>query len=118
MPFFRSLLASSSVLRLPFAAPIPPLALLGGEVGITCLRHGGTENIETADILTLAGHATELFVKAFRLLPRQLPDRANAQQLKISHHGWPNGNQIFQTTFFMGHGLLSLDRKNIQLNSC
>jgi hypothetical protein len=77
---------------LSHAAPIPPLALLGGKQRVARLSYGGGENVLAADIDTLACGPAEFLVKPRWILPRKLFDAADAQQFKVAEHGWPHGD--------------------------
>src|SRR5262249_35091054 len=81
---------------LPFAAPIPPYALLRRQVRIARLRHGGTENVQHADVLMLARHATQPLVHALRLAAGQAIHGPDSQQLEIPQYRRPNRDQILQ----------------------
>src|SRR6267142_6351555 len=83
---------NSDIAGLSLAAPIPPLALLGGKKRVACLGHGGGKDILATDIDGLAGGATEFLVEPGRILPSKLLNAANAETLKIAEHGWSNGN--------------------------
>jgi hypothetical protein len=80
--------------RLSQAAPIPPLALLGRKKRIACLGYGGGKNVLAADIDALAGGAAELLVERGWISPGKLFHAADAKQLKIAQHGWPNRDEI------------------------
>src|SRR5579864_710293 len=64
---------------LSLAAPVPPLALLGGKERIAGLGHGGRKDVLAADIHTLAGGAAELLVEPGGILGRKLLYAADAE---------------------------------------
>jgi len=80
--------------RLSQAAPVPPLALIGGKKRIACLGHGGGKDVLAADIDALAGGAAEFPVEPGRISAGKLFHAADAEQLKIAQHGRPNGDQV------------------------
>jgi hypothetical protein len=85
------------------AAPIPPLALLGGEKRIAGLGNGGGENILTADIDALAGGAAKFLIQRGRVAPGKLLYAADAKKLKIAEHGWSDGDQILESSLLNWH---------------
>jgi hypothetical protein len=83
-----------TIARLSQAAPVPPLALLGGKKRIAGLGHSGGKDVLAADINPLAGGAAESLVKPAWILAGKLFHAADAEQLKIAQHGRPNGDQV------------------------
>src|SRR4051812_23255298 len=88
--FLCGVLLAAGIAGLSLAAPVPPLALLGGKKRVAGLRYGGRENVLTADIDALADGAAECPIQLYRIALRKLFDRANPQKLKIANHGWPD----------------------------
>src|SRR5580692_8501036 len=88
---------------LPFATPIPPLALLHRQMWIPGLRDSRTKDIEAADVHRLLGNSAKLLVKFLRILPGELADAGNAEQLEIVQHGRSDRNQVLQFAFFQRH---------------
>src|SRR5579863_5106350 len=88
---------------LPFATPIPPLALLCRQTWISGLRYGRTKDIEAADVHRPLGNSAKLFVKFLRILPGELVHAGNSKQLEIAQHGRPDRHQVLQFTFFQRH---------------
>src|SRR5262249_44627849 len=80
----------------PFAAPIPPLALLCRQSRIPRLRNRRAENIEHARVLPFAGHALQLAVQSRRLLLCELPYTANPQHLEVPQHRRADREQVSQ----------------------
>jgi hypothetical protein len=70
------------------------LALVGRKQRIARLGHGGGKDVLAADIDALAGGAAESLVKPAWILAGKLFHAADAKQLKIAQHGWPNGDQV------------------------
>jgi hypothetical protein len=58
------------------------------------LRDSRTKDIEAADVHRLLGNPTKLLVKLLRILPGELADAGNAEQLEIAQHGRPDRNQV------------------------
>jgi hypothetical protein len=94
--------------RLAPAAPVPPLALLGGKKRIAGLGYGSGKDVLAADIDALAGGTAEFLVEPGRVLPSKLFHAADAKKLKIAQHGRPNGDQILQMTLLYWHKKLPL----------
>src|SRR4051812_42477284 len=88
--FLREVVLAAGIADLSLAAPIPPLALLGREKRVAGLCYGGREDVLTADIDALAGGAAELLIQLRRVALRKLLYAADAEQLKIAEHGWPD----------------------------
>jgi hypothetical protein len=77
---------------LSLAAPVPPLALFGGQKRIARLCHSRGEDVLAADIDALAGGATEFLVEPGGILARKLLHAADAEKLKVAEHGSPYRN--------------------------
>jgi len=75
------------MVRLPPAAPIPPLALLGRQERVSCLGYGCAEDVEAADVLRLARDATEIPIKPFGVSAGQLGHTADSEQFKVAGDG-------------------------------
>src|SRR5579871_2645629 len=84
----------AGMVGLALAAPVPPLALLCGKKRIAGLGNGGGKDILAADVHALAGDLEKLLVETFWILAGKLLHAANAKQLKVAQHGWPDGDQI------------------------
>jgi hypothetical protein len=69
---------------LSLAAPIPPLALLGGKKRVARLGHSGREHVLAADIDALTGGAAKLLIKLRWILAGKLLHAADAEKLKIA----------------------------------
>src|SRR5579864_9633473 len=77
---------------LSLAAPVPPLALLGGKQRIARLGHRSREHVLAADIDMLAGSAAEFLIKLCWILAGKLLYAADAEKLKVAEHGWSHRN--------------------------
>jgi hypothetical protein len=74
-------LREMSCLSLP--RPPPPVALLRGQAGISCLRHRASERIENAGILPRACQVAEPAIEFVALTGSQFRNRAHTEFLKI-----------------------------------
>src|SRR5271165_148571 len=83
--------SAAPIARLSLSAPIPPLALVERQPRIPCLRHGRPKDIQAADVLRLAGNLAKLLIELLWVLPRELGDAANAEQVEIAQHCRSNG---------------------------
>src|SRR5262249_4011430 len=87
----------------PLPAPVPPLALLGGQQRVARLGHGCREHVLAANVDALAGNAAELAVKPDRFLPGEMLYVANAEQFKVAQHGWADGDEVLQPALMDRH---------------
>ncbi len=69
-------------------APVPPGALLTGQIGIAGLRDRRTEDVEHTRVLAHAGLVMEPTIQSFGVLSRQLSNGADTQQLEIPPDRW------------------------------
>src|ERR1700722_19888206 len=79
----RSRALDAAILRLPQAAPIPPLALPGGKQGIARLRYSRGEDVEAADVLPLPCCTAKTLVEARGLLPCELGNIADTEKFEV-----------------------------------
>jgi len=83
---------------LSFAAPIPPLALFGGQERIARLRDGCGKNVQATDVLMLAGNTAELMVHLARIPTGELRNAADAEKVKITFDSWTHRNELPKTS--------------------
>src|SRR5262249_42964745 len=94
----------------PLPAPVPPLALLGGQQRIARLGHGCREHVLAANVDAPAGNAAELAVEARPVFPGKLLDAANAEQVKVAHPGRAGGYEVLQPALMDRHMHSLLDK--------
>lgn len=75
------------------------------------LRDRRAKNVQTTYVDALPGGAAELFIKAPRILPRELCHAANVEQLEIAEHRGTYGDEVPKAAGFVGHKNL-LDLRN------
>src|SRR2546423_12885954 len=82
----------------PFShpAPVPPIALVGGQSRIARLLGRAAKHVENAGVLPLPGDAAQPVVHLLRIGFRQLIDRTNPQFRKIIDHLRPDSCEVFQ----------------------
>src|SRR5258707_15222142 len=90
--FLGAGLSDAGIDGLSLPAPVPPLALLSGKKRIAGLGYGGGEDDLATDINTLAGSTAEFLVELLWILSRELFHVADAEKLKITQHGWADGD--------------------------
>src|SRR5713101_5408462 len=87
---------AARIAGLPFAAPIPPLALFGRQAPVARLGHGRAENIQTTDVLLLPGRPAKFFIELLGVLFRELRHALNSEKVKITEHGRTDRDQFAQ----------------------
>jgi hypothetical protein len=76
-----------------FPAPVPPLTLFQRQFRILRLGDSSRENVEAADVVMRSSQATQLAIHLSWFFPRELLDASNAQQVEVTHRGWPDRDQ-------------------------